>query len=47
MARDKFVIENKDEEYAPLNFPIFKNEPFKTILLAIDLEEMRTRTDTD
>jgi hypothetical protein len=41
MARDKFVIENKDEEYAPLNFPIFKNEPFKSILLKSDLGEMR------
>jgi len=41
MARDKFVIENKDEEYAPLNFPIFKNEPFKTILLKSNLREMR------
>jgi len=41
MARDKFVIENKDEEYAPLNFPIFKNEPFKSILLKSDLYEMK------
>ncbi|MGB8226170.1 MAG: HNH endonuclease signature motif containing protein [Sedimentisphaerales bacterium] len=47
MARDKFIILNSDEEYAPLNFPIFKQEPFKTILLASDLYEMRTRTDTD
>jgi len=43
MARDKFVIENKDEEYAPLNFPIFKKEPFKTFLLESDLYEMRER----
>ncbi|MGA2914639.1 MAG: hypothetical protein ABSE89_01275 [Sedimentisphaerales bacterium] len=42
MARDKFVIENKDEEYAPLNFPIFKQEPFKTFLLKSDLYEMKT-----
>ena len=41
MARDKFVIENGDEEYAPLNFPIFKNEPFKSILLKSDLREMK------
>jgi len=47
MARDKFVILNGDEEYAPLNFPIFKKEPFKSILLRSDLHEMRTRTDTD
>jgi hypothetical protein len=38
MARDKFVILNGDEEYAPLNFPIFKNEPFKTFLLKSDLK---------
>jgi len=44
MARDKFVILNSDEEYAPLNFPIFKKEPFKTFLLKGDLYEMRTRT---
>lgn len=41
MARDKFVIENKDDEYAPLNFPIFKKEPFKSILLKSDLAQMR------
>jgi len=41
MARDKFVIENRDEEYAPLNFPMFKKEPFKTFLLESDLYEMR------
>jgi hypothetical protein len=41
MARDKFVIENRDEEYAPLNFTIFKKEPFKTFLLKSDLYEMR------
>ncbi len=41
MARDKFIIENKDEEYAPLNFPIFRKEPFKTFLLKSDLREMR------
>ncbi len=47
MARDKFVIENGDEDYAPLNFPIFKKEPFKTILLKSDLYEMReTRRET-
>jgi hypothetical protein len=43
MARDKFIIENRDEEYAPLNFPIFKQEPFKTFLLKSNLYEMRRR----
>jgi hypothetical protein len=41
MARDKFVILNGDEEYAPLNFPIFKKQPFKNILLKSDLQEMK------
>jgi hypothetical protein len=41
LARDKFVIEAGDEEFAPLNFPIFKNEPFKTILLRSDLNEYK------
>ncbi|OQA02813.1 MAG: hypothetical protein BWY69_00841 [Planctomycetes bacterium ADurb.Bin401] len=31
--RDKFVLQAGDEEYAPLNFPCFKNEPFKSFLL--------------
>jgi hypothetical protein len=42
MARDKFIIENKDEEYAPLNFPIFRKEPFKTFLLKSNLRQMRS-----
>ncbi len=41
MARDKFIIENGDEEYSPLNFTIFRKEPFKTFLLESDLCEMR------
>ncbi|MFA5291973.1 MAG: HNH endonuclease signature motif containing protein [Phycisphaerae bacterium] len=41
MARDKFIILNSDEEYAPLNFPIFKKEPFKSILLKSDLQAMK------
>jgi hypothetical protein len=46
-ARDKFILENGDEEYAPLNFAIFKKEPFKSLLLNGDLYEIRTQTDTD
>ncbi|PKL48563.1 MAG: hypothetical protein CVV39_04175 [Planctomycetes bacterium HGW-Planctomycetes-1] len=41
LARDKFVLEAGDEEFAPLNFPIFKNDPFKTILLRSDLNEYK------
>jgi hypothetical protein len=43
MARDKFIIENKEEEYAPLNFPILRKEPFKTFLLKSDLCAMRDK----
>jgi hypothetical protein len=39
LARDKFVLQAGDESYAPLNFPLFKNEPFKTFLLRSDLNE--------
>ena len=41
LARDKFVLEAGDEEFAPLNFPLFKTEPFKTILLRSDLNEYK------
>ncbi len=37
MARDKFVLQQQEEEYAPLNFPCFKNEPFRSYLLQEDL----------
>lgn len=40
-ARDKFILENGDEEYAPLNFGIFKKEPFRSLLLNGDLYEIR------
>ena len=41
LARDKFVLKAGDEEFAPLNFPLFKSEPFKTILLKSDLNEYK------
>ena len=42
-AHDKFVLQAGEEEYAPLNFPCFKNEPFKSYLLEQDLRELATR----
>jgi hypothetical protein len=36
-AHDKFVLQSGEEEYAPLNFPCFKSEPFRTFLLEEDL----------
>jgi hypothetical protein len=41
LARDKFVIESGDQNYTPLNFPLFKTDPFKTILLRSDLNEYK------
>jgi len=40
-ARDKFVLQSGDEEYAPLNFPCFKNEPFRSFLLKENLNEYK------
>jgi hypothetical protein len=42
-AHDKFVLQAGDEEYAPLNFACFKNEPFKTFLLEADLESLKEK----
>ncbi|MFA5291420.1 MAG: HNH endonuclease signature motif containing protein [Phycisphaerae bacterium] len=41
LVHDKFVIQSGDEEYAPLNFPILKDEPFKSRLLRMDIKEFR------
>jgi len=41
LVHDKFVIQSGDDEYAPLNFPIFKNEPFRNRLLKMDIGEFR------
>jgi hypothetical protein len=54
-ARDKFVLAAGEEDYAPLNFPCFKNEPFRSFLLKEDLRKLKehrltrtkTLTDTD
>ncbi len=41
LAHDKFVLQEGEEEYAPLNFPCFKNEPFRSFLLAEDLKKYK------
>jgi len=41
LVHDKFVIQSGDEEYAPLNFPILKNEPFRNELIKMDISEFR------
>ncbi len=45
-ARDKFVLEAGDEEYAPLNFPCFKNEPQRSCLLKEDLRSWAEKNRT-
>jgi hypothetical protein len=42
MAHDKFVIQSGEEEYAPLNFPCWKFEPFRSFLLTEDLRLWRS-----
>jgi len=41
LVHDKFVIQSGDDEYAPLNFPILRNEPFRSKLLKTDISEFR------
>jgi hypothetical protein len=41
LVRDKFVIQAGDDYYAPLNFPVLKNEPFRSRLLKMGLDEFR------
>ncbi len=42
-ARDKFVLQAGEEDYAPMNFPCFKYEPFKSFLLEEDLNKYRKK----
>jgi len=47
LARDRFVLQAGEEEYAPLNFPCWKFEPFRSILLQEDLRKYKTDRNTD
>jgi hypothetical protein len=40
-ARDKFVLAAGEEDYALLNFECFRDEPFRSFLLAEDLKSWR------
>jgi hypothetical protein len=44
LARDKFVLQEGEEEYAPLNFPCWKYEPLRRILMKEDLSKFKERT---
>jgi hypothetical protein len=46
-ARDRFVLQAGEEDYAPLNFPCWKFEPFRSILLQEDLKKYKTLRSTD
>lgn len=41
LARDKFVLQAGEEEYAPLNFPCWKNEPLRSFLMNEDLRKYK------
>ncbi len=45
-AHDKFVLQAGEEDYAPLNFPCWKFEPFRSILLHEDLRKYKTARST-
>jgi hypothetical protein len=47
LARDKFVLQAGEEDYAPLNFPCWKFEPFRSILLNEDLRKYKTDRNTN
>ncbi len=42
VAHDKMIIENNDEDYAPLNFQMFKIPAFKKVLLGTDIKLLRS-----
>ena len=41
LAHDRFVFQNKEEDYARLNFENFKFKTFKYLLLNADLDEIK------
>jgi len=45
-ARDRFVLQAGEEDYAPLNFPCWRFEPFRSILLNEDLKKYKTARTT-
>jgi hypothetical protein len=41
LIHDKFVIQSGDDEYAPLNFPVLRDEPLRSELIKMDTNEFR------
>ena len=46
LAHDKFVLQQDEEEYAPLNFPCWQFEPLRSILLNEDLRKYKESKST-
>jgi hypothetical protein len=44
LVHDKFVIQAGDDEYAPLNFPSLRKEPFRGRVLEMDISEFRGKS---
>jgi len=44
LAHDKFVLQDGDEEFAPLNFPCWQYEPLRGILMNEDLRKYKEYT---
>jgi hypothetical protein len=42
-AHDKFVLQAGDQKYAPLNFPCWKFEPFRSFLIEADLYDCKEK----
>ena len=40
LLRDQWILMENEEAYAPMNFPMFKNDPYKSILLAMEIEPL-------
>ncbi len=44
LAHDKFVLQQGEEEFAPLNFPCWQYEPLRSILLNEDLGKLKEKS---
>ena len=43
LARDKFVLIAGEDDYAPMNFPHFKHQPFRSLLINENLRKLSQR----
>lgn len=40
LLRDQWILMENEQAYAPMNFPVFKDEPYRSILLAMEIEPL-------